>query len=268
MLTEEILFNSLKKQPYVQVEFPLPKRQMEEAIESFFKFLELPDHLKNHIDFKLRPIQRRGDIGFKHRDPEDGPYSDSKDFFHFHPLIFEKYGEFLKENPVVNDFLMKANLIWESAYQTIQGIMKLIDTRFPGTSNKVFDTKEVRIFLRFLKYNWSNSGKYLAKPHFDAGSFTLAIGESCPGLRIGKGPEDLKIIEHQENHALFMLSSTFQKVIDTDEFSAGWHDVIQLDETQIGKPFSRWAIVAFIEVPNIENPARSETHKWYNPEVA
>jgi isopenicillin N synthase-like dioxygenase len=268
MVTEETIFDALRKEPYVQVGFPIPRPQLEEAVTSFLEFLELPDSLKNHIDLKIAPLHRRGDIGFKHRDPNNDPYDDSKDFFHFHPLIFEKYKDFLNVNPVIHNFMMQAKPIWDATYEIVQQIMKLIDRRFNGASAKIFDTDEVHILLRFLKYNWNISGKYLAKPHFDAGSFTLAIAESCPGLRIGRGPDDLKVIDHKEGHTIFMVSSNFKKILDTDDFSPGWHDVIQLDETQIDKPFSRWAIVAFIEGANVEALPRSETHKWYRPEVA
>lgn len=119
------------------------------------------------------------------------------------------------------------------------------------------------LLLRFLKYDWQSSGKYLAKPHFDAGSFTLAIAESSPGLRIGSCPENLKQVNHKAGNAIFMLASNFQKIMDTQELSAGWHDVIQTDQTLIGKPYARWAIVAFIEGHGIEALSRSETHKWY-----
>ena len=53
------------------------------------------------------------------------------------------------------------------------------------------------------------------------------------------------------------------KVMQTEELQAGWHDVIQLDETYIGKPFARWAVVAFIEAHGVEALPRTETHKWY-----
>jgi hypothetical protein len=44
--------------------------------------------------------------------------------------------------------------------------------------------------------------------------------------------------------------------------------VIQLDESVIGKPFARWAIVAFIEAHGVEALSRSETHNWYKGEAA
>lgn len=234
-----------------------------EAIQAFFKFLEEPDEIKSHIDFSIAPLHRRGDVGFRHREAENHMYDDNKDFFHFHPALFEKYRDFLAAHPIVQDFAVKAQPIWELASQTVGGILKAFELDFPGTYNKVFETEHPHILLRFLKYEWHAAGKYLAKPHYDAGSFTLAIAESNPGLRIGSCQDDLMTIEHQPNTALFMVASNFQKIIQTDKLIPGWHDVIQTDETQIGKPCARWAIVAFIDGHSVEALPRSETHKWY-----
>lgn len=259
------LMSQLKQKPYIEVPFPIPKEQLEDAIAAFFDYLALPDDIKTHIDFRLHPKHRRGDVGFRHRDPEDGPYNDSKDFFHYHPAIFERYADFIAMHPVVERFLTLACPIWEAVYNVCEQQLLLLDQLFPGAHQKIFGTESLHLCLRFLKYNWSESSKYLAKPHFDAGSFTLAITESCPGLRIGRGPEDLTLVDHKEGSAIFMVSSNFQKIVETDEISAGWHDVIQLDETQIGKPFARWAIVAFLDAFDVEALPRSETHKWYKP---
>jgi hypothetical protein len=264
-LTFDDLHKSLQSQFYVSVPFPLEHFQIEQAVQSFFNFLEQPDFVKNHIDFTIAPEHRRGDVGFKHRDSNDDIYNDSKDFFHFHPAVFEKYPNFLEDYPVVKDFMMKAQPIWTLASETIYQILKAFDENYPGTCAKVFDTKYPHVLLRFLKYDWQHSGKYLAKPHYDAGSFTLAIAESCPGLRIGSHPENLRPVDHLEENAIFMLSSNFRKVIEADHLAAGWHDVIQLDETQIGRPFARWAVVAFIEAHGVEALPRTETHKWYAP---
>lgn len=258
---------ALQKRPYVQVPFDISHAQIDAAVQAFFKFLEEPDAVKEHIDFKIAKAHRRGDVGFKHRDPGEDIYNDSKDFFHFHPDIFDHYAPFIAANPVVADFLKKAAAIWDLAYAKTHDLLTAFDQKFPGTSAKIFDTPQPHILLRFLKYNWQESGEYLAKPHFDAGSFTLAIAESGPGLRIGTGPDDLELVHHAEGHAIFMVSSNFQKVIETETLSPGWHDVIQLDQTLIGKPFARWAVVAFIEAHGVDALPRTETHKWYQNEA-
>jgi len=255
--------DSLQKRSYVQVPFPLPSKTIETAITAFFKFLEEPNSIKEHIRFSIAPKHRRGDVGFQHRDPSDNRlHNDYKDFFHFHPALFEKYDEFLKSHPTVRDFMHKAFPIWEQTYKTVGNILNALEMEYPKVYSNVFDTKDVHLLLRFLKYEWQSSGKYLAKPHYDAGSFTLAIAESCEGLRIGSGPETLETVEHQEGEALFMLSSNFRTVMPDSSLHAGWHDVIQTDDSLIGRPFARWALVAFIEAHSVEALPRSETHKW------
>lgn len=254
--------SELQKNYYVQVPFAMPENDITAAIEAYFAFLQLPDHIKEHIQGTIAPQHRRGDIGFKQRDPSEHIYNDSKEFFHYHPVIFERYADFLNQHPAVANFVNKAQPIWELADKTVKSILKAFDGSYSNVYDQVYDCKEPHLVLRFLRYNWATSGKYLAKPHFDAGSFTLAIAESCPGLRIGSCPEDLKPVEHHANKAIFMLSSNFQKLMPNDKLKAGWHDVIQTDDSLIGKPFARWALVAFIEGHSVDALPRSETHKW------
>jgi hypothetical protein len=261
-LTFSEIRKALTQEFYVNVPFVAEPPVIESAVQAFFKFLNEPDDVKNHIRFTIAPAHRRGDVGFVHRDPADRIYNDSKDFFHYHPALLGKYEQFLAQHPVVSDFAHKAKPIWDATYQTVSEILNILNPVFPETHGKIFDTDLVHIQLRFLKYNWQNSGEFLAKPHFDAGSFTLAIAESCPGLRVGSCPEDLQPVTHKPGNALFMFSSNFKKVIDSDDFAAGWHDVIQTDKTQIGKPFARWAVVAFIEAHGVEALSRDDTHKW------
>ena len=262
-LNKDQLYQSLQEQFYVPVPFPIDQHLLNDAMQAFFKFLDEPDEVKSHIDFSISPLHRRGDVGYKHREAENHIYDDNKDFFHFHPALLEKHKDFLAKNPVVLDFVMKAKPIWDLTYQTIGAILKAFEPDFPGVYNRVFETEHPHLLVRFLKYEWHNSGRYLAKPHYDAGSFTLAISESNPGLRIGSHQDNLQIIEHQPNTAIFMISSNFQKIMETDKLSPGWHDVIQMDDTLIGKSCARWAIVAFIDGHSVEALPRSETHKWY-----
>ena len=253
----------LKERHYVSVPFAVSESVLNGAMAAFFKFFDLPEGVKNHIRLTIAPKHRRGWVGFTHRDSGEHVYNDSKDFFHYHPAILEEYPDFIKENPVVQDFIAKAHPIWEEMAIVTKDVLSTFEKDFPGAVDRVFDTKWPFVVLRFLKYNWQESGKYLAKPHFDAGSFTFAIKESCAGLRIGSGPDDLKPVEHQPGHALFMCASNMKKVIDTEELKPGWHDVVQLDDTQVGKPYARWALVAFIEAHGVEALSRSETHKHY-----
>jgi hypothetical protein len=264
--SEAVFFQTLQKQHYVHLPFLLDPQLLQQAMDAFFVFLEEPESIKHHIDFTIAPMHRRGDVGFKYRRADEGIYNDNKSFLQFNPAIFDRYGDFLAQNPRVSDLVHKAKPIWDMVALTIRQVLNLCDTRFPGVVNRVFAKGEDHILLRFLKYDWQSSGKYLAKPHFDAGSCTLAIAESCAGLRIGSCPDDLALVQHKEQQALFMLSSNFRQLLPCDSLSAGWHDVVQLDEAQLGKPFARWALVAFIEAAGVEALPRTETHKWYKPE--
>lgn len=261
-MTPNDIFLSLSKKPFLSVPFPIAEQELTDSVASFLQFLALPQQVKTHIDFKLPTRHRRGDIGYALREASDEDYRDSKEFFHYHPLILSTYADFLRTQPVVENFVKRADRIWRAVYDVVYQLLKNLDERFPGTSDKVFATEHPHLLLRFLRYDWQTSGTHLAKPHFDAGSFTLAIAESGPGLRIGTNPDDLTLVSHREQHAIFMLSSNFRKLIDTNELHAGWHDVIQMDETKIGKPFARWAIVTFIEGADVEALPRSQTHAF------
>ena len=57
--------------------------------------------------------------------------------------------------------MAKALPIWEASYTAVKELMALMDQRFPGTSQKIFDTDHVHILVRFLKYDWKACGKYL-----------------------------------------------------------------------------------------------------------
>lgn len=252
----------LYRKPYINLPFPIDKSQIEEAMNSFFDFLELPEDQKNHIGMKISSKHRRGDVGFRHRDSSDDIYNDSKDFFHYHPVIDKEYAEFINSNPVVKRFIQNASPIWSEVYKISKNILMHFEQSNPGTVERVFGTDVPHILLRFLRYDYTKAGLYLAKPHFDAGSFTMAIAESGPGLRIGTNPDDLEPVVHKENNAIFFVSSNYKKILDDKRLKPAWHDVIQVDESKIDKSFSRWAMVAFIEGHSIEALTRKETHKF------
>jgi hypothetical protein len=95
------LFLSLLNQAYYQIPFVIPRQTILTAVEHFFGFLNLSNPVKSTIDFKLREENRRGDIGYKKRFASDEDYRDDKEFFHFHPEIFNRYPTFRTK---INDF--------------------------------------------------------------------------------------------------------------------------------------------------------------------
>ena len=243
----------------------MSKVELSSAVDSFFKFLDEPQKVKETIDYKLSKAHRRAEVGYKKREAEDN-YKDRKDFFHYHPIILLKHKEFIQQHSVVEDFLEKANVVWEAIESLAKQILTLLECDYPDLVKKVYDTDNTHLLLRFLKYEWDEAGKYLAKPHFDAGSFTIAISESCKGLRIGKSSKDLTEVEHEDGKVLFMLSRNCDK-LGIRDLPPGWHDAIQSDDTNLGKSCARWAVVFFIEGHNVTAPDKKETHKFHIEEL-
>lgn len=254
----------LQDRAYTYIPFAYPKDKIKMAVQSFMAFLELPNEVKQHIDFSISPLHRRGDVGYKHRTSADGSYNDTKDFFHFHPALFDRYEEFLRQEPQVNKFVQEAHAIWKVVFQTTQDVLGVMDRIYPGTSSKVLDTQYPHILLRFLRYHWKESQECLAKPHFDAGSFTIAIAESGPGLRIGKSPESLVPVHHHADSAILMMASNQAKLLPESPWPPGWHDVVQLDERYLGHPYARWAVVAFIDAHGVDALPKSQTLHWHS----
>lgn len=252
----------LQTRAHTYIPFVYPTEKIMTAVQSFMAFLDLPNDIKGHIDFSISPLHRRGDVGYKHRSSADGSYNDTKDFFHFHPALLERYKAFLQGEPQVNKFMQEAYEIWEVLFQATKKVLGIMDMVYPGTSLKVLDTPHPHILLRFLKYHWKESEKCLAKPHFDAGSFTIAIAESGPGLRIGKSPETLVPVHHRADAAIFMMASNQEKILPGSPWPAGWHDVVQMDEQYLGRSYARWAVVAFIDAHGVEALPKSRTLQW------
>jgi len=252
---------NLRQKAYMSVPFSIPQTTIDEAVKAFMKYLNEPDEVKRHISFSVNPVSRRGDVGYTFRDPKDSIYNDSKEYFHHHDAIFHRYPDFLDANPVVKNFVKKASPIWKAAREKGKEIIAEFETESPGITRRFFGKFEGEVLLRFLKYDWQTCNKHLAKPHFDAGSFTLAIAESDPGLRIGTNNDDLQEVKHYKNEAIFMPSKNFPRHFENCSYPSAWHDVIQTNETQIGKSYSRWAVVCFFEAEGMKAVPRSETHE-------
>lgn len=256
------LFSSLLNQAYYQLPFAIPRQTILTAVDNFFKFLTLTHPVKSTIDFKLREENRRGDIGYKKRLASDDDYRDDKEFFQFHPEIFNRHQHFIDEQPIIANFLNTAYDIWLAANATVTTLLQQLEEQFPGCLEAIYPSGKSETVLCFLRYDWQTCGRYLAKPHYDAAAVSLAIAEDKPGLRIGVDSTSLQLVPHQENHAVFFISSNYKRVFGEQcPFKPAWHDVIQVDETKIGRPYSRWAVVAFCVPYGVAELPRSFTHQ-------
>lgn len=257
------IYEGLKKDQYVGVPFPYDHQSLDEAMHSFLRFLALPADTKNRLQVSLSSKHRRGDLGFTYRQKSEGnTYNDQKSFFHYHPKFKQTYAKEIAADPILRDFIGWADKIWNAVYDTTGQVLKRLNRKYPGIYDKVLKTDTPHIILRFLRYDIRTPGKYLAKPHYDAGLMTLALAESGPGLRIGSCPEDLKPIAHHERQAVFFLGANIAQIVNPGFLKSGWHDVVQMGEKPKDNTYARWAIVAFIDGHDVEGAPEAATHKW------
>lgn len=256
-------YDQLKAQYFAPVPFQYDHAFCTQAMDTFFRFIDLPTATKNKFKGKLDSTHRRGDLGLVYRHKTKGnEYSDKKCFFHYHPRLWNLHREAVEKDPVVKDFFTQADLVWHEVHRQLTQVLLRLNKKHPGIYDKILNTKEPHIILRFLRYDIRTPGKMLAKPHYDAGAMTFAIAESKPGLRIGSSPDDLKLVQHQDGQALFFLSGNFSQLTDPGALKPGWHDVIQVGEKSKNNQYERWALVAFIDGHNTEGAPESLTHKW------
>lgn len=260
----QAILEQLREQQYAIIDFDLSRQEVEEAVEAFYAFLELPNDLKNTIKLRIDKNHRRGDMGYtrKHRGNGDG---DTKQFVHYHPALEEKYKPLMKKNPCVRRFFERARPIWQKAHDRLHYILKGMEEVFPGAHDRVFGVKEGQkkhITLRFLKYDIQHAGEKLARSHFDVGSCTFALAESRPGLRIGSRESNLKSVVHREKSAIFFLSKNYEAMIGKDSgLLPGWHDVVPLNKGQLGESVQRWSVVVFFDTIGATGGTKRETHQ-------
>ena len=253
----------LSKNYYAPVPFKYDHAYCADAVESFFQFIDLPASVTEKFKGKLSSKHRRGELGLVYRHKTKGnAYSDKKHFFHYHPKLKKQHQAAINKNPIVRDFFSKADALWHEVARQLKPVLLKLEPHHPGIYDKILKTRQPHIVLRFLRYDIQTPGKLLAKPHYDAGAMTFAIAESKPGLRIGSGPQDLTLVSHQDNQALFFLAANFNQLTSMGPLKPGWHDVIQVGKKSHNNKYERWAVVAFIDGHDTPGAPESLTHKW------
>lgn len=255
--TQGYLEEDLRSQSYTCVDFPISFAQIQEAVDAYQDFLALDPDIKEHIAFQVNTTKRRSDVGYFLRCSAESHFDD-KEFFHFHPMIFEHDSAFIEEQPVVRHFLEAAAPLWDAAVEAVSEQLSTLDQRYPGIMAAHMDTERPEVFLRFLQYRPKGDSPELAKGHYDAGSMTLAIAESGPGLRIADASGELQPIAHRDGSAVFFLGATFQGLVGDKEFHPAWHDVVRVSGEA---PEERWAVVCFFNATEEQSGSWDDNHQ-------
>jgi len=265
MVTSEKVYQGISKEItenyFARIPAPVTRSELEETAEDFINgFLNLPLEEKETFYCHVNNGGRGTDMGYVRRTREKDN-EDDKQYFHYHPRIRQVLAPQLKLHiPEVDDFLERADHIYQATSRSIGEIMKALDTRNPGIYDKFFsDDQESNFVLRILGYDKKTEGQFLAAGHYDRGAYTVALGENAPGLRMGKNKDYVKFVDHQEDSALFFKARQVVSGID-DGFYPAWHDVIQKEDETYSDEIARWAIVCFIEPLKISMVTWEETH--------
>jgi isopenicillin N synthase-like dioxygenase len=254
----------LMEKNYAEVPFNVSRAKLETAAERFFDHLQLPQEEKEALHFYDRPENRQG-IGYvrKSGEADEAGRTDYKEYFHYHPKLLTQFaGSSLLERPETKTYLEAAQEIYEEGLIESKRIFKIISLEFPNFYTRFFPKTEAYMeysALRFLKYEPSGQGNFLARAHYDRGCTTLALAESAPGLRIGKDEANLKEVSHKDGVALFMPAYQLPELTDM-RFRPAWHDVVQSSEDVYRENAARWAIVFFSDAEGVATPSKEESH--------
>jgi len=259
MITYSEIINQLKEKPYAEIPIPISRRQIEKAADAFIVFLSLPQEVKQKFNFIIEPEGdwRSSKSGYWLYEKEKGA-TDDKEFFHYNEFVDEHCKELLNlNNEKINNFLNEARNMYNETKKLFQEFMKTFDKEHPGIYEKFFPKgQKSRFILRFNAYPKQNN-QTIALPHYDRGSFTLALGQSNQGLQIGWNDKDISLITHKNGIGLFMPGISFHN-ITSKVFKPAWHNAIQT--TDYNENFTRWSIVFFANYVGMPNVSYETAH--------
>lgn len=263
--TFDALVAELSEKTFAEIPCNLSRAVLENAAEKFFDYLTVPQEEKEAFHYFDRPENRQG-LGYVRKAGEEDEVgkTDFKEYVHYHPKLLKHFaGSPLLDNPKTKAYLEAAEEVHAEAFRVSKQVVKIISVEFPELYPSFFpNTEEYMEYaaLRFLKYEPSGEGNFLARAHYDRGCTTLALAESAPGLRIGKDEETLQPVVHKDGVALFMPAYQLPELTDM-RFRPSWHDVVQSSENMYRENAARWAIVFFSDAAGATVPNKEQSHE-------
>jgi hypothetical protein len=249
-LTYDGIEREIIKNKFLRIDFPLRKKELEAAANAFLRFLELPDPIKKRYLYQMLDENDRGSkVGYVPRKKKEG-HSDNKEMISYRPIFHDLFRSELQfADPKVTICFDKIREVYHAGKLIMLQIFRALDEKIPGLYDQFYVEGECpRFKVRFLKYDNTQDGNFLAKAHYDRGTCTLAISESGPGLRTGLNDSDLEPVQHTDKQALWFPGVRGKEVFN-EKFHPLWHDVVQLESDNVNDKVARWAIVFFVSYP-------------------
>lgn len=238
--------NQLQEKTFAEIPLSLKKETIDEAVKSFMDFLALPQEIKKTYLYRILPQDRGSEVGYNFRERKLGN-TDDREYVHYHEDAEKGFTEARKQQPELDALLTAMKPIYRESLKVAKKVIAEFEHEFPGISNKFFPEQvPPKCYLRLVAYNRHEPGDFLAIGHYDRGSYTLALAESSPGLRIGTSPEKVTPVTHKPEQAFFFPGIRFSEVTN-NTYVAGWHDVIQKASDAFSDKYTRWALVLFID---------------------
>jgi isopenicillin N synthase-like dioxygenase len=251
---QDLMYEDIEKQicetGSFQVDFPLSNKEINEAAESYLYFLSLPQNIKNKFSFKmLDPKDRGSKVGYILEKRKNG-WTDNKESLYYKPIFHDLFCQEIQfSKPQIQRCFEKIRDVYMAGELVMNQVLRAIDYSKSGLWDMFCKDGEFPLYkIRFLKYDNTQDGDFLAKAHYDRGSCTLAIAESGPGLRMGKNDTNLAAIFHENKKAIWFPGIRGKELFGED-FHPQWHDVIQRSDDNVNKDVARWAIVFFVSYP-------------------
>lgn len=258
---------------YTTMPLNLKEGLLDSMIEGFYTFTELPDIQKAKLAGKIEV--RGGSYGWKRKkaevDETGFQTSDEKQLWHTHPALEEDYESLNSADTETLRFVNSALELYESAAHALYEQFQEFEEDLPGMTGVFFpdgknDLSRTNFFHRIISYeSGTEDVEFSAKPHYDIGSWTIAIAESGPGLRMGIDADSIEEVDRNEigeGYAVLFTARMLDRNIGK-KLPAGWHDVIQKERAEgLPENVSRWATVMFID-PHIfpkDIPTWEDTH--------
>src|SRR3990167_7547937 len=113
-MTLEQIKKEIAERNYADTEFGLGKEELDTAAKEFISFIDLPPETKKEFYFKIEQNDRKAELGYLNHKREKGN-TDSKEYFHYHPMVDEAFGESVKKYSSVSSFFAAAQKIYNEA---------------------------------------------------------------------------------------------------------------------------------------------------------
>ncbi len=241
------------------------------AMQTFLEFLQLPEEFKTQIIYEGDGRRRNTSAGYSHSSYEAAKgvidtNKDNKHLFQYTPDIWTKFEASKVDWPrEAKEFLDVARDVWEISRQAETNYLSKYEDKFPGLVGLHLPQDGVtNNHLRFLAYEPGVEGN-LARGHYDKSTGTIAIAESCGGLRLGVNDSDLALYQRDHNEPVFFHGLGWTKLHKqlgrlSTELPA-WHDVVETDAPKVSDEILRWALIYFINPAYLDTaPTSVETH--------